>query len=192
MLPRKSNRLVILLLIILLVLAGIYLLRHRPSESKADVKEQSSEVTNNENNEKIPAPSDIVVLPDSSRILILHKVSFNSSETSNNGHTIKMDGDMFFDIRHQQGPFMVHTRLLNLSVTGPAAFRVIAYSKEEGEEVQVLYGNIVAKKSYKSDFPEPEILGKNNLLMINKSIDLMEKEENLDTRNLREWKKKID
>lgn len=140
---------------------------------------------------KIPAPSDIFLLPDSSLIYVLDKVAINFARQKKR-YKITMDGDFFYDIPERAGALVIHTRLLKLTVTGKAAFRVIAYNKDEGEEVQVLSGHIVAEKSYKSDFPEPEILGDDNLLMINKSIDLMEKEENLDTRELRKWKQGAD
>ncbi len=188
---QRSNlklSLLIISIILLFTLAGIYIYKSRDAGSESQ-QDTIPAISNTE--EKIPEPSDLIMLADSTRIYALDKVSLNLSGRKGD-YTATMDGDFFYDIPQQKDVFIIRTRLLKLSVHGKSAFRVIAYNKDEGEEVQVLHGHIVAEKSYKSDFPEPETLKNDNLLMINKSIDLMEKEENLDTRELRKWKNKAD
>ncbi len=191
--PGKARRSFVIAIAILLILGCITLLILHFSQSLPVLSAQKPAVTGeNSTKDSISAPSGVLTLPDSSRIYTLHKVSLNWSAAPRNSYKVTMDGDMFFDIPDSPGTFIIYTRLLKLSVTGKSGFRVMAYSNEDGEEVQVLYGHIVAEKRYKSDFPETETLRNNDLLMINSSIDLMEKEADLDTRALRSWKKRVD
>jgi len=99
---------------------------------------------------------------------------------------VSLDGDAFFDVTsHADKPFVVHTRNLVLTVLG-TAFRVSAFAKDEGESVEVLRGKVRAGKGYSSSEREPEILGAGDMVMINRSIDLMEK-ETFDTVALQTW-----
>ncbi|GEM_PF-1125600 len=179
-------------IVLLITIASIYLLISYRPESQADIEKQQEADNIGSTERKIPSPSEIIMLQDSTRIYVLDKEGLNISTASENRVEVTMDGDMFFNVAEQPGKFTVRTRLLTLSVTGKAAFRVSAYSKDDGEEVQTLYGLITAEKNYKSDFPAPETLQNNNLLMINRTIDLMEKEENQDMLELAQWKKKAD
>lgn len=179
-------------IVLLIAIAGIYFLISYSSESQAGLEKQQEADNIGSTERKIPSPSEIIMLQDSTRIYVLDKEGLNISTASKNRFEVTMDGDMFFNVAERPGKFMVRTRLLTLSVTGKAAFRVSAYSKDDGEEVQTLYGLITAEKNYKSDFPAPETLQNNNLLMINRTIDLMEKEENQDMLELAQWKKKAD
>jgi hypothetical protein len=77
-----------------------------------------------------------------------------------------------------------------LTVTGKTALRVTAYSKEAGEQAEVLYGHVVAHKSYESSYKEPDILTDGQMTMINRDIDLMEKEK-ADVPALRAWSEAI-
>ena len=83
-------------------------------------------------------------------------------------------------------PLIVRSRLLILTVTGETAFRMTAYAKEAGEQVEVLYGHVKANKAYESTYNEPDLLTGGDMTMINKSIDLMEKEKT-DVAQLRAW-----
>ncbi|MGX5690400.1 hypothetical protein [Arcticibacter tournemirensis] len=190
MFGRKQKGILSLAVVILLIaITGIYfLISYRPeSHANLEAKQETTNIGNTE--KKIPSPSEIVMLPDSTCIYVLDKEKLDMSSMPKKRFKVTMDGDIFFNIPDRPGKFTVRTRLLKLTATGKAAFRVIAYSKDDGEEVQTLYGNIIAEKNYKSDFPAPETLRNNNLLMINRTIDLMEKEENQDTRELAQWKK---
>lgn len=126
------------------------------------------------------------VLADSSRVLLLEGAKLDPDKKFPVIRQVKADGDMVFDVPAAAAPFEVRTRLLILTATGPCIFRVVAYSHESGEEVQVLKGMVRAQKAYRSDFPEPDTLRDHQLLMINDSIDLMEKEDD-DRTEFREW-----
>jgi ferric-dicitrate binding protein FerR (iron transport regulator) len=64
---------------------------------------------------------------------------------------------------------------------------VSAFAKDEGESVEVLAGTLRAEKAYASKDHDPETLGAGDMVMINRSIDLMEK-ETYDTTELHIWK----
>ena len=112
---------------------------------------------------------------DSSRIILLTGSSAQSLGTPLN--TVMVDGDMVFDLQHRSLPLTVKTRILQLTAFDKPIFRVVAYSHENGEKVEVLQGTVIAKKRYKSDYPEPDTLHASQMLMINDQIDLMEKEK---------------
>lgn len=103
---------------------------------------------------------------------------------------IKVDGDIFFRIAAAPEPLIMRSRLLVLTITGKTALRITAHSKETGEQVQVLYGNVVARKSYPSTYSEPDVLGAGQMTMINRTIDLMEK-ETFDPEEVRVWSESL-
>ncbi|HTJ15098.1 MAG TPA: FecR domain-containing protein [Dinghuibacter sp.] len=116
------------------------------------------------------------VLPDSTKVILNPGTRVYYSRSA-----VLLDGDAFFDAPHL---FTVHTR--NLSMTGVAAFRVSAFAKDEGESASILSGRLLATKAYTSHDPETDTLMGGNMVMINRSIDLMEK-ETFDTLPLRAW-----
>ncbi len=77
-------------------------------------------------------------------------------------------------------------QLLVLTVTGDSALRVAAWSKETGEQVEVLQGHVQANKSYASPYSMPDVLVDGEMTMINRTIDLMEKEKT-DRVRLMQW-----
>ncbi len=117
-----------------------------------------------------------IVLPDSTRATL----NPNSEVKATGGH-INFWGDGFF-----QGdkPFTVFAQ--DLYILGTGAFRLRASPKDAGESMEVLRGRFVAKKSYVSKDPETDTLGPGAMVMINRSIDLMEK-ETFDTSDLHTW-----
>ena len=100
---------------------------------------------------------------------------------------IEIDGDALVRSSAWEVPLTVKTRLLVLTTHGPAEFRVTAHWNEAGEQVEVLSGTIEARKAYASPHPEPDSLTSGEMSMINKSIDLMEKEKT-DLVALRAWR----
>jgi len=85
------------------------------------------------------------------------------------------------------GPALtVQSRLMSLTVTGGSTIRVIAYSGQTGEQVEVLQGNVTARKAYRSSYTEPDRLGAGEMSMVNQQIDLMEK-ETANSAELRNW-----
>ena len=99
---------------------------------------------------------------------------------------IRVDGDAFLRVTAGAAPLVVRTRLLVLTVSGESALRVQAYWKQTGEQVEVLSGNVQARKSYPSTYSEPDQLTGGEMSMVNQTIDLMEKEK-FDPAPLREW-----
>lgn len=99
---------------------------------------------------------------------------------------LKVDGEFFLRIPEDAAPMIVHTRLMTLTVTGKSAIRIIAHSHETGEQVDVLYGHVQAKKAYKSHYDVPDELDAGQMVMINITIDLMEK-ETCDLAELKAW-----
>lgn len=99
---------------------------------------------------------------------------------------IHVDGDVFLRVAESPNALTVRSRLLVLTVTGKTAFRMTAYSKEAGEQVEVLHGNITAHKNYESPYKEPDRLTGGQMTMINRDIDLMEK-ETTDLAQLQAW-----
>jgi len=99
---------------------------------------------------------------------------------------IAVDGDFLFRVPESATPLTIRSRLLVLTVSGKTALRVSAYTKDAGEQTEVLYGNVKASKNYPSAYAEPDLLTGGQMTMINKDIDLMEK-ETADIAALRAW-----
>jgi len=119
-----------------------------------------------------------VFLPDSSRIklssgtTVVLGVGFGSGN-----RVLDLDGEGMFEVRVVPGQlFVVKTK--NLIIVGPGTqFRVDAVRSRPGEEVDLLAGQLTIRKSYHSDLDSlPEELNSGDMLMINREIDLMEKE----------------
>jgi ferric-dicitrate binding protein FerR (iron transport regulator) len=125
------------------------------------------------------AEAQWVLLPDGSRI----KVSSGTSvvvgaEFDHGNRVVDLDGEGMFEVRVFAGKmFVVMTR--NLVIAGPGTqFRVDAMRSRPGEEVDLLAGQLTIRKSYHSDLDSvAEKLTSGDMLMINREIDLMEKEK---------------
>jgi|SRR5580692_1607562 transmembrane sensor len=120
-----------------------------------------------------------VTLPDSSRIkLISGTTVFLGTRFTNGDRVVGLDGEGMFEVRARPGKFfVVITR--NLIIEGPGTqFRVNAVRSRSGEEVDLLAGQLTIRKSYHSDLDSvAEELNSGDMLMINREIDLMEKEK---------------
>jgi hypothetical protein len=99
---------------------------------------------------------------------------------------LKIDGEAFVRTPEATQPLVIRTRLMILTVSGASALRVTARSNETGEEADVLYGRVEAKKAYSSRQSEPDMLVAGEQVMINETIDLQEK-ETADLPSLRSW-----
>jgi ferric-dicitrate binding protein FerR (iron transport regulator) len=125
-------------------------------------------------------------LADGTQAFFLTGTKVEPAKSYPDPREIKVDGDAFIRTPAASSPLIVRTRLLVLTVSGDSAFRVTGYSKDTGEQVEVLQGHIQAHKSYPSSYSEPDILGNGEMTMINRTIDLMEK-ETFDPAELRMW-----
>jgi ferric-dicitrate binding protein FerR (iron transport regulator) len=99
---------------------------------------------------------------------------------------IRVNGEAFIRASASEHPLIVRSRLLVLTVTGRSAFRITADAKSTGEEVDVLEGQVRAKKAYPSPQSEPDDLVGGQIVMLNETIDLQEKESG-DLPGLRAW-----
>ncbi|MBS1663330.1 MAG: FecR domain-containing protein [Bacteroidetes bacterium] len=94
---------------------------------------------------------------------------------------VDLDGEAIFEVEKGQGaPFTVHTRNLHISVITALAswFHVDAFRKNVGEQLELLEGRLQVNKSYHSDTDNStEVLEVGDMVMINRDIDLMEKEK---------------
>jgi transmembrane sensor len=129
-----------------------------------------------ENNTERPRT---VGLPDGSRVLMgAHTLLLLSKAFDQTKRELDLDGEAVFDIVPVAGkPFIIHTRLLEIEVLG-TRLRVDAHRENAGEEVDLLKGRLRVRKSYHSDTDnEPETLETGEMVMINRDIDLMEKEK---------------
>lgn len=108
------------------------------------------------------------------------------SKDSTGSKKILLDGDAFFHIPPgQDDSIVVYTRMLRIGTTG-SDFRIRAHDESAGQTLEVLSGKTAVSKSYSSSFPDPEIPAAGEMVMINKDIDLMEKEK-FDTAPLQTW-----
>lgn len=87
---------------------------------------------------------------------------------------LSVDGDVLFSLS-ADSPVTLRTGMLNLK-SARAVFRVQAHRQSPGQSVEVLRGALTAEKAYPSDFPDTETLHAGTMVMINRDIDLMEKE----------------
>jgi transmembrane sensor len=91
---------------------------------------------------------------------------------------IDIDGEAFFDMEVTGAPVRLRTKDLNVLVLSAARFRVDGYRGKPGEEVDLLEGRLMATKNYHSDTDSAtEELGPGEMVMINRDIDLLEKEK---------------
>src|SRR5882757_2637330 len=120
-----------------------------------------------------------LTLPDGTRVLMDPRTVILPSEGfGKDNRELKLDGEALFTVSSGGSkPFIVHTRNLNLMAMG-ARFHVDAFASSAGEEVDLLEGKLKVSKSYHSSTDnEVENLVAGEMVMINRDIDLMEKEK---------------
>jgi transmembrane sensor len=120
-----------------------------------------------------------VFLPDSSRIKLSSGTTIVLGAGFGYGNRmVALDGEGMFEVRVVPGSMFV-VRTKNLIIVGPGTqFRVDAVRSRPGEEVDLVAGHLTIRKSYHSDLDSAsEELGSGDMLMINREIDLMEKEK---------------
>ncbi|HEY6927017.1 MAG TPA: hypothetical protein VI653_26305 [Steroidobacteraceae bacterium] len=132
-----------------------------------------------------PSP-ELLRLPDGTEVYYLSNTKVSPANSYPRPREIKIDGEAFLRVPAAAEPLVVRSRLLILTVTGRTALRVTARSHETGEEADVLYGRVEAKKAYPSRQNEPDILAAGEEVMVNETIDLQEK-ETADLAGLRSW-----
>jgi len=102
------------------------------------------------------------------------------------GRSVRLSGDALFTVEKGEKEFRIRTPHLVLTTAG-AVMRVSGYDQSAGEETLLLSGNLHVVKSYYSELDhEPYDLKSGEMVMMNKDIDLMEK-ETFDTAELEPW-----
>jgi len=182
---KSSNQGYAILRITLLLTGGICFLR---CTSPGDKKTTPGKVAvTPPAAEAIPAPRTDRWLPDSTHVYLLNDTTKIISRNDYPVHReITLDGDAFFYVPAASSPLIIHTKQLTLTVMGKAAFRVTGPSTEPWAEVDVVNGVIIVRKAYSSTFNKPDTLHDNQMQMINRTIDLMEKED-FDAGALKAW-----
>jgi ferric-dicitrate binding protein FerR (iron transport regulator) len=93
---------------------------------------------------------------------------------------VQVDGEAMLIISTRAGkPFIIHTRNLVVEVQAAGSrLHVDAFASSPGEEVDLLGGKLRVTKSYHSSTDNAaEVLQAGEMVMINRDIDLMEKEK---------------
>ncbi|HVS95679.1 MAG TPA: FecR domain-containing protein [Puia sp.] len=117
-----------------------------------------------------------IALPDSSTVILAPGANIGLAVGFSSRKEVSLDGEAWFDIVH--APLALQTRDMVVEVLSASRFHAEAFRARPGEEIDLLEGSIRAKKSYHSDTDnEPEMLGTGDMVMINRDIDLMEKEK---------------
>lgn len=141
---------------------------HRRGQSGVSLGEGTRYVNNSGSTQWVALPGGSRVKIGDGTVIVLGR----------GGRDIDLDGEGMFEVRASAArPFMVTTKNLVIEALG-TKFRVDAVRSRAGEEVDLLEGRLRAMKSYHSDSDSlPEQLEAGDLLMINREIDLMEKEK---------------
>jgi len=138
-----------------------------------------------------PAPQKLL-LADGTQIVLLNGTRAVLADGFPVRREIQLEGngEVFIKAHMQDKPLIVRTGLLILTVEGDTAFRASVSSEKIGEQAEVLSGHVRAAKAYPSRYSEPDDLVGGEMSMINRSIDLMEKEK-FDPRELERWTKDV-
>jgi len=138
-----------------------------------------------------PPPRELL-LADGTQVILLDGTRAIPATGFPQNREIQLEGNGQVSItaRQQAKPPIVRTGLLILTVEGDTAFRALVSSEKIGEQAEVLYGHVRAAKAYRSNFTDPDDLAAGEMSMINKSIDLMEK-ETFDPSELAHWSKDV-
>lgn len=131
-----------------------------------------------------------VVLPDSTEVWMNIRSQLKlPADFNKKTRTVYLKGDVFFNIKPGKKPFIIKTGQLVIN-TNQAGLRVDAYTAP-GEEADVLTGTVKVKKSYFSTLDNEQYeLTPGQMVMINREIDLIEKEK-FDSTELKAWLKRF-
>ena len=89
---------------------------------------------------------------------------------------LSLDGEALLKVPPTEQPLIIRTRLMHLVVRGSSTLAIVARSRETGEQVEVLSGEVIVSKNYPSTYRVPDDLHGGEMSMVNETIDLMEKE----------------
>ena len=89
---------------------------------------------------------------------------------------ISLNGKALLEVPAAHRPLVIRTRLMRLEVIRPSTLLVTARWRQSGEEVEVLTGEVIVRKNYRSNGRRPDDLRAGQMAMVNRTIDLLEKE----------------
>nr|WP_255430978.1 FecR domain-containing protein [Pedobacter sp. N36a] len=131
-----------------------------------------------------------ITLPDHSKVILnansILKVPRGYHKDS---RKVVLLGAAYFDILpNAELPFNLESSDMKVTVLG-TSFYMRAYPNESGQQVELLNGKLKVQKAYKSTLDnQPEILLPGDMVMLNRSVDLMEK-ETFDVQQREAWVK---
>jgi len=145
-----------------------------------DTVVQEVGISDRREDENTPAQKRVAMtLPDGTRVLMDPRTVIRPAKGfGESNRDIEFDGEAMLIVRSSaKNPFVIHTRNLVIQVLG-TRLHVDAFASSPGEEVDLLEGKLRVTKSYHSSTDnEPETLQAGEMVMINRDIDLMEKEK---------------
>lgn len=172
-----------------LLVMGVALFNHYQEVQQADLafkKEQEQyQVYKSPFGERMS-----ITLADQSKVIL----NANSTLKVPHGYNkenrkVVLLGAAYFDISpNAELPFSLETSDMKATVLG-TSFYMRAYPHESGQQVELLSGKLKVQKAYNSSLDnQPEILLPGDMVMLNRSVDLMEK-ETFDIQQRQSWVK---
>ena len=172
-----------------LLLMGLALFNHYQEERKIDLafkkEQQQYQVYKSPFGERMS-----ITLADNSKVILnansILKVPHGYNKDS---RKVVLLGSAYFDISpNAELPFSLESSDMKATVLG-TSFYMRAYPHESGQQVELLSGKLKVQKAYKSTLDnQPEILLPGDMVMLNRSVDLMEK-ETFDIQQRQAWVK---
>lgn len=119
-------------------------------------------------------------LSDGAKIFQTMRTKLHPVNSDHPGDRIfELDGEAWFIVWHaDKNPFIIRTRQLIITLQSSyVRLHIDAFASSPGEQADLLEGQLKVTKSYHSSTDnEPETLKSGDMVMINRDIDLMEKE----------------
>lgn len=101
--------------------------------------------------------------------------------------SVSVDGLAVLYIEKASVPFALRTSLMDIEISElPLLLQIDAFDREAGQSLELFSGRLRVQKNYESAFPSLDTLDAGDLYMINKDIDLSEK-EHLDDFTVLHW-----
>ncbi|SHG64539.1 FecR family protein [Pedobacter caeni] len=119
-----------------------------------------------------------ITLPDRSKVVLNANTVLKVPHSYNkDNRKIVLLGAAYFEVSPNASlPFVIESNDMKATVLG-TSFYMRAYPHESGQQIELLTGKLKVQKSYTSETDnKPEILGPGEMVMLNRSVDLMEKE----------------
>lgn len=170
----------VFIIVILIIIAGGWLYFHKPVPAPAKI----SPALPCQSFKSGPRDRKKLALPDGSIITLFPNTGLKlSCHFTDSSRDVSLDGEAFFEVKHDPAkPFIVISKDLFVSTTG-GVLHFQGYSSEAGEQIELLRGSATVRKTHASPDSAGETLHAGEMVMINRSIDLMEK-EGFDTASL--------